>query len=492
VALLTILGVSITGMVVMGRVVLRPIARVAAAAQRIGKGEFDTRVSIKSSDEIGQLGKVMNETAARLKKVYGELESEIAERKVAEEEIRRSLERIRAIREIDLAITSTLDLKAVLDVLLEKIDLTLPYAAATIRLWNQNGSDLEPVAFRKIKDEAWKEKEWKAANRLALSTVERKSPVIVESVSVDPRTGDREFFRKRGIVSYLGLPLIVKGEALGVLSLYTSEEVSFGQKEVEFLMTLTDQAAIAIQNSRLYEETKNQAAALELSNKVKDEFLSVISHELRTPLSAVMGYATLMQDGALGELKTPQREALRVIENQTTDLLTMINSILDATKMGAGSIQVERQEVDLNALLEEMQQTYKVPLNKDVTVVWDCTDPLPRMQSDPGKIKQILHNLIDNAIKFTDQGRVTISSRHLAEFQGVEFQVADTGIGIPPEIQPLIFDRFRQGDSSDTRRHGGVGLGLYIVDTFTRLLGGTIQVESASGRGSRFTVRLPA
>jgi signal transduction histidine kinase len=205
-----------------------------------------------------------------------------------------------------------------------------------------------------------------------------------------------------------------------------------------------------------------------------------------------MGYATLMQDGALGELKTPQREALRVIENQTTDLLTMINSILDATKMGAGSIQVERQEVDLNALLEEMQQTYKVPLNKDVTVVWDCTDPLPRMQSDPGKIKQILHNLIDNAIKFTDQGRVTISSRHLAEFQGVEFQVADTGIGIPPEIQPLIFDRFRQGDSSDTRRHGGVGLGLYIVDTFTRLLGGTIQVESASGRGSRFTVRLPA
>lgn len=361
-----------------------------------------------------------------------------------------------------------------------------------LRRRNQSGSELEPVALRKIKDEEWKEKEWKAGNRLALSAVERKGPVIVASVSVDPRTGDREFFRERGIVSYLGLPLIVKGEVLGVLSLYTSEEMSFGQKEVEFLMTLTDQAAIAIQNSQLYEETKKQTAALELSNKVKDEFLSVISHELRTPLSAVMGYATMMQDGALGELKTQQGEALRVIENQTKDLLTMINSILDATKMGAGSIVVEQQEVDLNALLEEMQQTYRVPVNKDVTVVWDCTDRLPRIQTDPGKLKQILQNLINNGIKFTDRGRVTISARHLPKLQSVEFQVTDTGIGIPQEIQPLIFERFRQGDSSDTRRHGGVGLGLYIVNTFTRLLGGTVQIESTPGRGSRFTVRLPA
>jgi len=324
VALLTILGVSITGMVVMGRVVLRPIARVAAAARRIGNGEFDTQVAVESADEIGELGKVMNETAARLKKVYGELESEIAERKSVEEKIR------------------------------------------------------------------------------------------------------------------------------------------------------------------------GQAAALELSNKVKDEFLSVISHELRTPLSAVMGYATMMQDGALGELQSEQGAALLVIERQTKDLLTMINSILDATKMGAGSAEVEKEDVDLNVLLEDLQQTYKVPLNKDLTLVWDYANSLPRIQTDADKRKKILQNLINNALKFTDHGRVTISARHLPEITTVEFRVTDTGIGIPQETQPLIFDRFRQGDSSDTRRHGGVGLGLYIVNTFTRLLGGTVEVESVPGKGSTFTVRLPS
>lgn len=324
VALLTIFGASITGMIVMGRVVLRPIARVAAAARRIGNGDFDTQVAVESGDEIGELGKIMNETAARLKKVYGDLEAEITERRLAEEKIR------------------------------------------------------------------------------------------------------------------------------------------------------------------------GQAAALELSNKVKDEFLGVVSHELRTPLSAVMGYATMMQDGALGKLQSEQEAALQVIERQTQELLAMINSILDATKMGAGSIELEREEIDLNALIEELQQTYRVPLNKDLTLIWACGDPLPRIQTDGGKLRRILQNLINNAIKFTDCGRVTISARHLPEITSVEFQVEDTGIGIPEEMQPLIFDRFRQADSSDTRRYGGVGLGLYIVNTFVRLLGGTVRVASAPGKGSIFTVRVPA
>jgi len=200
----------------------------------------------------------------------------------------------------------------------------------------------------------------------------------------------------------------------------------------------------------------------------------------------------MMQDGALGEIQSEQEAALRVIEKQTQDLLSMINSILDATKMGAGSIYLEREEIDLAALLDELQQTYKIPLKKDLTLVWACGDPLPRIQSDGGKLRRILQNLINNAIKFTDHGRVTISARHLPEIRSVEFQVADTGIGIPKEIQPLIFDRFHQADSSDTRRHGGVGLGLYIVNTFTRLLGGTVEVESVPGKGSTFTVRLPS
>jgi signal transduction histidine kinase len=123
--------------------------------------------------------------------------------------------------------------------------------------------------------------------------------------------------------------------------------------------------------------------------------------------------------------------------------------------------------------------------------VWDYGDHLPRVRTDRGKLRQILQNLINNAIKFTDRGQVTLSARYSPETGTVEFQVTDTGIGIPMDIQPLIFDRFRQADSSDTRRHGGVGLGLYIVSTLTKLLGGTVRVESTPGNGSTFTVRLP-
>ena len=424
-------------------------------------------------------------------------------------ETRRNLERVRALHEIDIAITSTLDLGTVLGVLLEKIDLVLPYSAVTIRLFNRESGLLEPVACRNLDEEEWKAKQWRAGRGVPNVVFETRAPVRINNVQTDPRNKDLNFFRKHGLVSYLGAPLIVQGEVLGVISFYTKEEHEFSNEEIEFLTMLAGQAAIAIHNSQLYQEMVSLAAQLSRSNKVKDEFLSVMSHELRTPLNVVMGYTGMIRDRLLGEINPEQEKALEKVISRARDQLTMISSILQATQLEAEGIKVERGEISLGDLLDDLRSSYAIPLDKEISLIWDYPSDLPVIHTDGEKLKHILHNLINNAIKFTAGGQVTVSarvtesSRQNAESsvqQGkdlptsgrwVEFKVADTGIGIAKEFFPVIFERFHQVDSSETRNYGGVGIGLYIVRKFTELLGGKIDVESEVGKGSTFTVTIP-
>ena len=416
-------------------------------------------------------------------------------------ETKRNLEGIRALHEIDMAINSTLDLKQVLDVLLEKIELFLPYSTATIRLLNKESSLLEPVACRNLDEKEWKKEEWKGGRGTPNIAFESKAPVMVGNVQTDPRVKDPEFFRKHGLVSYLGVPLIVQDEVLGVISFYTKEEHEFTKGEVEFLSTLAGQAAVAIHNSQLYQEMIKLAADLSRSNRVKDEFLSVMSHELRTPLNVVMGYTGMIRDGLLGEINPEQEKALEKVISRARDQLTMISSILQATQIEAEGVRVERHEVSLKDFLDDLRSSYSIPLGKELSVIWDYSLDLPVVHTDAEKLKHVLQNLINNAIKFTPRGHVTVSvtclnravkgenGRRLAE--AVEFKVADTGIGIAKEDLPFIFERFRQADSSETRRYGGVGIGLYIVKKYAELLGGKVEVASEPGKGSIFTVLIP-
>ena len=449
---------------------------------------------------------------------------DITERKWAEQErarllqeTQRNLGRIRALHEIDLAIMSTLDLRSVLNVFLEQVDVFFPFpTAVTIRLVNKSSGQLEHTACWNLNEEEWRREMSNEGTGLARIVVESKDPLVIANVQTDPRSRQQEFHRKHRLVSCLGVPLSAKGETLGTLILYTKEQHEFSPEEIEFVKTLAGQASIAIYNAQLYEDLKAQAAELERSNKVKDEFLSVMSHELRTPLTAVTGYTAIIMDGMFGEINAEQEKALGTILARSKDLLDMINSVLYATSIEADKIHVERQEVNLRSFFDELQADYAASLKKDLTLIWDYTrDHLP-IKTDGAKLKNILQNLVNNAIKFTDKGTVTISARliesskqqaegsrqtgenlptadHLLPTgrQWVEFTVADTGVGIPKEHLPIIFDKFRQVDSSETRLYGGVGMGLYIVKQFTELLGGKVEVKSEVGKGSTFTVKIP-
>ena len=224
---------------------------------------------------------------------------------------------------------------------------------------------------------------------------------------------------------------------------------------------------------------------------VKDQFLSIMSHELRTPLHAIMGHTGMVCDKILGEINEKQERSLMMAMASSQKLLGMIYSILQVTQIEAEGVQMERQEVSLGGFLDDLRSNYEVPLDKELTLNWNYPSDLPVVKTDSEKLKIILQNLINNAIKFTDKGNVTISARYLPETKTVKFKVADMGIGISEEALPTIFEMFRQVDGSETRPYGGVGLGLYIVKKYTELLGGRIDVESERGMGSTFTVTLP-
>ena len=249
---------------------------------------------------------------------------------------------------------------------------------------------------------------------------------------------------------------------------------------------------------------------MENSNKIKSEFLSVISHELRTPLNIIMGYAALTKNDQVSAANEQHHTAMQKIETQAKCLLDVINSIIEATDIESGASRVTKRTVKVGELFERLQAAYDSAQLKDLALIWQPSDRLPDLDTDYDKLQKILSNLIANAIKFTESGTVTISadlagtdkqthrngkSDSIVSAPGgqrsIEFRVSDTGIGMAKEDLSVVFDVFKQSDSSSTRVYSGVGLGLYIVRRYCDLLGGTVEVESAPDRGSTFTVTIP-
>ncbi|HZA53915.1 MAG TPA: HAMP domain-containing sensor histidine kinase [Candidatus Udaeobacter sp.] len=229
----------------------------------------------------------------------------------------------------------------------------------------------------------------------------------------------------------------------------------------------------------------------EQRNRGKKDALDIVSHEFRTPLNLISGYAQALKNKTLGDVAPEQEQALAKILRQSDILVYMVDSILDLARIEAGEFLVQREEIQLSEYFRELRINYELPLEKPVSVRWSLPAELPTIRSDKAKLTIVLQNLINNAIKFTDEGTVDVTARLAADKKHLEIEVTDTGIGIPKEALSIIFEKFRQADSSSTRVHGGVGLGLHIVKVFIELLGGSVTVKSEPNQGSTFTVLLP-
>jgi signal transduction histidine kinase/DNA-binding response OmpR family regulator len=409
----------------------------------------------------------------------------------AEKQLRLRDARIRALHEINTAITSTLDLASVLDILLEKVDVLLEYSVATIGLHKKERGILEPAACRNLDLAEWKSKATQGESDPESIVLNNRAPVIISDLQTDARLRGDEFYRSHRVVSYVGIPLFANGEVVGVLGLYTRSKREFPPDEVEFLATLGGQAAMAIYNSQLYEEIKSQAAELTKANEVKADFLNVMSHEFRTPINLMIGYVQLVQEGMLGELKEEQSEALKQSLRQSKNLLRLLTDLLYASRLQAQNAHVFATRVELARLLAVLRSDFELSLPETLALRWDVPGDLPVIETDADKIKQIIHCLVDNAIKFTETGEVQVGIGLVPAQSLLRIVVTDSGIGIPRDQVPLIFDLFRQVDSSSTRSYEGAGLGLYIVKNNAALLGGEVTVVSEPGKGSTFTVMLP-
>ena len=335
---------------------------------------------------------------------------------------------------------------------------------------------------------------------------ETGEPIISSDIAADSRLKGKAQLRE-GLRSCAFLPLKVRGEVRGIVHLSSRQVGYFSEEQRDHLMAIARQMGITMENRELFDELRASRDKLERANKVKDEFLSVMSHELRTPLNVVMGYSGMIKDGLLGEINPEQQKALDKVISRTRDQLAMISSILQAVQVEAAGVKVQRHEVALKDFLKDLESGYAIPLGKELSLLWDYPADLPALETDGEKLKHVLQNLVNNAIKFTDRGTVTISARYLdgagareardhnpasnSRNGFVQFKVTDTGVGIPQDNFSLIFERFHRVDSSETRRHGGVGIGLYIVQKFTEMLSGSVEVESEVGKGSTFTVTIP-
>lgn len=414
------------------------------------------------------------------------------ERARAEGRMRRQQERLRRLYQVNLAMTSTLDFEEVLNGLLEKTGWVFPHGAAVaVRLLDEKTGQLIAVASRNLDDTEWSRDGWGTGQSLSQLVMETKAPLMIHNVQENPGILDHGFFRRHGLISYLGMPLIVKDRALGVIGLYTREAHEFAQEEIDFLETLAGHAAMAIANARLYEQEKLHAKELENANRRLSELVGFAAHEIRTPLTLIMSCAAMLQEGLLGALNAAQDEAVAKVLRGAYQLLELAGAILEIGKERAMEVQVEPEDVHLPEFLADIESPYTVPLAKNITLIWDYSPGLPVIRTDGKKLKHILQNLINNAIQFTDHGSVRVSARHNKRANTIEFKVADTGRGIPAESLAEIFEMFQQVNPTEHRLGCGVGLGLYIARKYTEMLGGAIAVQSRSGEGTAFTVAIP-
>jgi len=243
-------------------------------------------------------------------------------------------------------------------------------------------------------------------------------------------------------------------------------------------------ASRALEHERVVKE-------LDLSNRLKSEFVATMSHEIRTPLSVITGYVELMLDETFGALRAVQAETLKKVRKSSLEVLGLVNATLDLGRLEAGRVPLEMQEINIVSVLDEVDgETRELQEQSGLRFVWNAPRHLPRVLADAAKLKVVLKNLIVNAVKFTEAGTVTVEAH--AGDEGVEVSITDTGIGIAPDALPIIFEPFRQADSSSTQRKGGVGLGLYIVRRLLGMMGGSVTVDTEVGRGSTFRVLVPA
>ncbi|MDP2602620.1 MAG: ATP-binding protein [Deltaproteobacteria bacterium] len=482
------LGLALLASLFLARRVVRPVSILREGVERIGTGDLSYRLDLKTGDEIEVLADEFNKMTSQLQESYAGLEQKVEDRT---RELTESLEQQTATSEILGVIAgSPTDIQPVLNVVAER----------AARLCEAE----DAIIFRVVGDHHERVAKYGSIPAPEFpvpitrgfpggrAIIDRQTIHIhdIEAV-LDTEYADVKAIQKEiGQRTVLATPLLREGVAIGAIVIRRLDVRPFSDKQISLLKTFADQAVIAIENVRLFQEIQEKNEQLETANRHKSQFLANVSHELRTPLNSIIGFTRIVQRKTEGQIEKLQKDNLQKVLISSEHLLSLINQLLDLAKIEAGRMEAYTETFKLDEIIRVATTTVE-PLLKtgQVKLVTEIAPDIPPLKTDRDKLKQAMLNLLSNAAKFTEQGEIKVAAWR--DDGMLKLTVSDTGIGMKQEALAMIFEEFRQADMSSTRRYGGTGLGLAIVKKFINLMGGEIVVESEVGKGSTFTITMP-
>lgn len=491
VLLLAGLAISALAAWALARGMVRPIHVLDEGARRIGAGELRQQITVRTGDELEGLAEQFNAMTARLRESYAGLERKVAERTA---EVTQALEYQTAMSDVLRVISeSPTDVAPVFEAIMDSASHLFGVKIAAV--FRYDGSQVHLIGTK-----GWSDAALQDARRLypGPPNPEMLSGRVIlsgQEQTVDDTQADTGYDQTTAHVGQwrrmMGAPMIREGTVVGVLVMAWSDPGVTPRQELDLLRTFADQAAIAIENVRLINEIQDKSRQLEIANQHKSEFLANMSHELRTPLNAIIGFSEVLLERMFGELNDKQEDYLKDIFSSGKHLLSLINDILDLSKIEAGRMELDLGDFDAaqvisNAmtLVRERAQAHAIGLKLEVD------GAVGEIRADERKFKQILLNLLSNAVKFTpDGGMVAVRAAIVGDTMQVAVQ--DTGVGISAEDQLVVFDEFKQVGRHYTNKHEGTGLGLSLTRRFVALHGGSLSLRSEPGVGSTFTFTIP-
>ncbi|MFH1238933.1 MAG: ATP-binding protein [bacterium] len=493
--IVSVLIMGTTMFVVSERIIFRRIGSLIDTMDKVKEGMFNVQIKDTSPDEIGVLGQNFNEMLKEISEKQKELT---------------------VLFDMSRTTTSTLQVSLILDMVMDIVVDRLEVNSSSVFMLEEDGT-LQIKSSRGLSAEFVQGKGFKVLQKIVQKSADEGEMVVFNKLAQESPES-RESIEKEGFRSLVNIPLIIGGKVLGVLNINAREEDVFTERKIKLLSTFAKQMAVALQNAQLYERTQQFTQELEekiniatgnlsranekLSqanqrleelSQAKSEFVSIVSHELRAPLTSINGFVNVMLDGETGEINDNQKEFLGIIDQNTQRLTTLINDLLNLSRIETGKFrEIKTSPLELDKLVKETAASFKSETEKKgLTLKVNLPqEPLVLVKADRNQIIQVLTNLLSNAVKYTDKGgEISIEVSRVPGY--LQTMISDTGLGISKENLSHMFEKFYRTDNPKVRALTGTGLGLTITKSIVEIHGGNIWVESELGQGSRFYFTLP-
>ena len=499
-----IFAIFITSLLITRKYIAGPLSRLQESASSIAQGNLDTPIDMASNDEIGQLAMHLDEMRESIRNLFAEVNkskekieeySRNLEQKVdaRTQELAQSVEELKALSEVSQVVGSSLDLDKVLGsivrhaVLFSEADCGVMFRyddeEQVFVLRTDYGASREFV-------EALRHTRLQKGDQSAMGQAALTGEMVQIADLYEVPDYPLKCVVDEGFRALLAVPLLREDKLFGGLVVQRRKAGMFPERGVNLLQTFAAQSLIAIRNAGLFKEIEEKGRQLARADKHKSEFLANMSHELRTPLNAILGYTELILDRIYGEVPEQIDDVLKRLEKNGRHLLSLINDVLDLSKIEAGRFKLSLNDYSMVELIQTVSASVEaLAEEKNLAMRLNLAEDLPIGKGDDQRLAQVLLNLLGNAIKFTEEGEIVVG----AEVSGHSFlvSVSDTGTGISEEDLLIVFKEFQQVDGSSTKTKGGTGLGLSISKKIIEMHGGRIWVTSEIDKGSTFYFSLP-